>query len=85
MSRFLTLAALAVALALPASHAQSLPEWGSPLEPAPSIEGPTAHAAPPGTPGGGTNPPQVPIDGGLGLLALAGAAYAGRKLHRARS
>ena len=31
----------------------------------------------PGLPG---DPPQVPVDGGLSLLALAGAGYAARKL-----
>ena len=35
--------------------------------------------APPGLPGG---PRQTPIDGGLGLLAVAGGAYALRKLKR---
>lgn len=39
-------------------------------------------------PGGGPPPPppapaQVPIDGGLALLALAGGAYAVKKLRRA--
>ena len=33
--------------------------------------------APPGLPGG---PPQAPIDGGLGLLAAAGGAYAANRL-----
>ena len=45
-----------------------------------------ASAQPP--PGGapGTPPPpiqSVPLDGGLGLLALAGGAYAARRLRRA--
>ena len=35
--------------------------------------------APPGLPGG---PQQTPVDGGLGLLAVAGGAYALRKLRR---
>lgn len=34
--------------------------------------------APPGLPPGG--PPQAPIDGGLGLLAAAGGAYAANRL-----
>ena len=43
----------------------------------------TAKRAPtlPGAPGGGT-PGSVPLDGGLGLLAAAGAAYAARRLRR---
>lgn len=36
-------------------------------------------AQPPGLPGA---PSQAPIDGGLGLLAAGGAAYAWRKLRR---
>ena len=31
---------------------------------------------------GGPDPGAVPVDGGLTLLMAAGAAYAGRKLHR---
>ena len=38
-------------------------------------------AQPPGLP---TNPSQVPIDGGLGLLAAAGGAYAIKKLRDKR-
>jgi len=77
MLRLLPLAVL-LSLAAPAS-AQSLPDWAAP----------TTHATPPPTdPGGspgtpGTPTQSVPIDGGLGLLALAGGAYAARKL-RAR-
>lgn len=36
--------------------------------------------AQPGFPGGPTGPSQAPIDGGLGLLAAAGGAYAWKKL-----
>ena len=39
------------------------------------------HAQPP-PPGGGNPPAQVPIDGGLSLLAIAGGAYAVRKLRQ---
>ena len=35
-------------------------------------------------PGLPTNPSQVPIDGGLGLLAAAGGAYAIKKLRDKR-
>jgi hypothetical protein len=31
------------------------------------------------------NPSQVPVDGGLGWLAAAGAAYAARRLHQRSS
>ena len=34
----------------------------------------------PGFPGGAEGPSQAPIDGGLGLLAAAGGAYAWKKL-----
>ena len=72
---------LASLLVAPAS-AQSLPEWARPSEPVnpygpESADGPFAQAAP--------DPPPVPVapvplDGGLGLLALAGGAYAVRRL-----
>lgn len=39
-----------------------------------------AMAQPPGLPGGSGGPSQAPIDGGLGLLAAAGGAYAWKKL-----
>ncbi len=44
-------------------------------------------ADPPGGDGGGDpigNPAGVPIDGGLGFLAAAGIAYAGKKLNDKR-
>lgn len=37
-----------------------------------------------GIPGFPDDPPQVPIDGGLGLLAAAGGAYALNKLRKKR-
>jgi hypothetical protein len=39
----------------------------------------TVAAQPPGMP---TAPNQAPIDGGLGLLAAAGGAYAWKKLRK---
>jgi hypothetical protein len=36
--------------------------------------------AQPGLPGGASGPAQAPIDGGLGLLAVAGGTYAWKKL-----
>ncbi|MEL6610627.1 MAG: hypothetical protein AAFQ53_00915 [Bacteroidota bacterium] len=75
----LRLTALAVALlfTLPAA-AQSLPDWAAPSTSPPAFEETPAEAVPTLPP----NPPQVPIDGGLGLLALAGAGYAARKLRQ---
>lgn len=61
---------------------QTVPDWAR------SADGTVAQA--PDAFGGGDPPPppppppQVPIDGGLGLLALAGGAYAVRRL-RGRS
>ena len=43
------------------------------------VASPSVAAQPP-PPGGGAPPAQVPIDGGLGLLAVAGGAYAVRRL-----
>ena len=60
--------------------AQTVPDWAAP-------SGGVATEAPSNSGGGGpppppTTPPQVPIDGGLGLLALAGGAYAVRRLRK---
>ncbi len=78
-------AALAVAVLLAGlfvtdATAQSLPDWAAP-------SGGVATEAQ-SNPGGGSPPPppdvppQVPIDGGLTLLALAGGAYAVRRLRK---
>ena len=40
----------------------------------------TSISAQPGLPGGGSAPVEAPIDGGLSLLAVAGGAYAIKKL-----
>ena len=71
--------AAALTLAVPMALAQSLPWWAVPSTPAVS-SGPSAAMAPPVLPGGGAAPAQVPLDGGLSLLALAGGAYAVRRL-----
>lgn len=59
----------------------SLPDWAAPSapvdRPSPSVE--SVAFGPPNPPG---VPAQVPLDGGLGLLALAGGAYAARKLRQ---
>ena len=70
---------LAFCLMASAASAQSVPKWAEP--------GTGVSAAPADNLGGGPPPPpppppQVPIDGGLGLLAVAGGAYAARRLRR---
>ena len=68
---------LALLIAVPAS-AQTLPSWAAPPEAAgPSSALSSAGDDPPAPPG---RPTPVPLDGGAALLALAGAAYAARRL-----
>lgn len=68
------------ALAVPVATAQSLPQWAQPSDPgapvSPDVPVQELTPTPPGTPA------LVPIDGGLGLLALAGGAYAAARLRR---
>lgn len=78
MMRALLLTSALAALASAPSSAQSLPEWAA-SGPAPAAQ---ANVAPPSPPFGGGAPEKVPVDGGLGLLALAGAGYAARRLRR---
>ena len=67
--------------------AQALPDWASaPVRRA--VDDPPGF---PGTPGGPSGPPgfpstpaQVPVDGGLSVLALAGVAYGARRLSKRR-
>ena len=90
MTRLLLAAALAVAL-FTAPSAQGVPDWAAPSAPAP-VQTDDGLASlvpcPPGQTDDGSggcvpNPPtQVPVDGGLGLLALAGAGLAARRLRR---
>ena len=71
-----SLAAAALLLAPAVLSAQSVPDWAAPSElPSPA----EFEAAPPPPP---PPPPPVPVDGGLALLALAGAGYAASKLRR---
>ena len=92
MIRLVLFAAVLAVSAAP--QAQSLPDWAAPSahEAAPpALPDPGLASLVPCPPGqtddgsGGCipNPPtQVPIDGGLGLLALAGAGLAARRLRR---
>jgi hypothetical protein len=78
-----TLSLLLVAPAASAAGPQSLPDWASPsatAAPAPTADMTPGTPSPPQPP---AEPPAVPLDGGLSLLALAGAGYATKKL-RAR-
>ena len=56
--------------------AQQLPDWAAPSASNP-YEPTAASSMDPGEP---AEPAPVPLDGGLGLLALAGAGYAAKKL-----
>lgn len=79
-SRLLS-AALVALLAAPAALAGGpgdVPSWAAPVDP-PAADAPMAM---PPTPT--TSSAQVPVDGGLGLLALAGGLYAARRLRTAR-
>lgn len=59
----------------------SLPEWADTQLPdrSGSADASVSRFSPPDPPG---TPNPVPLDGGLGLLALAGAGYAARKLRK---
>ena len=80
-------AALAVAVLLAGmfvtdASSQSLPDWAAPsgggVATAPQSDARVGNHVPPPP----EVPPQVPIDGGLSLLALAGGAYAVRRLRK---
>ena len=89
----LVLAAALLASLPTAPMAQGLPDWAAPSA-REAVSPPAAGGAaslvpcPPGQTSDGMggcipNPPtQVPVDGGLGLLALAGAGLAARRLRR---
>lgn len=74
------LLALVLVIAAPTAFAQSVPDWAAPSAPtagaptdAATLDAMEASMPPP-------PPPPVPVDGGLALLALAGAGLAARKL-----
>ncbi len=82
MARFLLLAAFLAApiAAFAAGNAQGVPDWASPSVPEAPMEASNIQApTPPVT------PPIVPLDGGLSLLALAGAGYAAKRLRGRRA
>ena len=64
-----------------AAGPQSLPDWASPSAASATPAAPLAEVAPPTPPG---PPPPVPVEGGLVLLAIAGAGYATKKLRARR-
>jgi hypothetical protein len=70
----------------PSGSSSNLPNWAEPSQSRDDFSSSAGAGAkameppPPGPPGGGGPPPQVPVDGGLALLAAAGAGYAVRKL-----
>ena len=77
-----TLSLLLVAPAALAAGPQSLPDWAAPSAASAVPAAPLSEFAPPTPP---PPPPPVPIDGGLTLLALAGAGYATKKLRARRA
>ncbi|HEX8385455.1 MAG TPA: hypothetical protein VF576_04685 [Rubricoccaceae bacterium] len=80
-----SLAALSLLLVAPAALAagpQSLPDWAAPAAPAAPAGTAAMGGGPPDPP---PPPPAVPLDGGLSLLALAGAGYATKKLRARRA
>ena len=91
MSRCFFLALILLFAAAPAAAQEAtdasgdlnLPQWAAP-PPATSsdTQADTDQAAPPTFPGDGGDPAPVPVDGGLSLLALAGAGYAAHRLRR---
>lgn len=86
----LTLTLLVAFLAAPvlaqdaANLVQEVPDWATPSATNPyESNGPAVEAVDgPGLPG---TPTPVPLDGGLALLALAGAGYATKKLRDRRA
>lgn len=78
----LSLIVAAPVLAAETSAPGGVPDWAAPS--GVTAPAPTAHAGPGVPPPPPPPPPPVPLDGGLTLLALAGAGYAGKKLRDRR-
>jgi hypothetical protein len=70
---------LSVALGASSVLAQQGPSWFGPSGPSVSSDQPMDPPPPP------PPPPPVPVDGALALLALAGGAYAVRRLRQVPS
>ncbi|MEM6326560.1 MAG: hypothetical protein AAF791_05525 [Bacteroidota bacterium] len=82
---FRTLCATLFLFGATAVAAQQVPSWAESGSTAETSEAPVAEERMgPGPPPPPPPPPGVPIDGGLGLLALAGAGYAAHRLRRRR-
>lgn len=82
MSRLLILLALFVAAPAFAEASQNLPDWAAPSAEAVAPAPDASFALPPNPP---APPAPVPLDGGLTLLALAGAGYAAKRLKDRRA
>lgn len=74
----LRLVALSALVFSSAALAQNVPDWAA----APEAPAASEDNFGPGPPPPPPPPPNVPLDGGLGLLALAGAGYAARRLSK---
>lgn len=76
----------ALTLSVPPGGAQEVPGWPHYSPPAedPYAAGPYGPGPYPQPTPLPPPPPAVPVDGGLALLALAGAGYAARRLGRAK-
>lgn len=79
--------ALSFILAAPALAVETtpggVPDWAAPSTAA-TAPATSSQLGPGGPPPPPPPPPPVPLDGGLTLLALAGAGYAGKKLRDRR-
>ena len=64
-------------------QAQGLPDWAAPSGSSTPVASDAGFG--PGPPPPPPPPPPVPIDGGLSLLALAGAGYAAHRLRNRRA
>ena len=85
MTRTLPVALAAVLFASAPAAADDtggLPAWAQPSAPAAAPAAPMPPNPGTGDPGG---TPAIPIDGGLSLLAAAGAGYAVNRLRKRRS
>jgi hypothetical protein len=59
-----------------------LPSWAEPVKPGVKEQAPGQSSPSPVTNAPNPPPEPIPVDGGLSLLALAGAGYAARKLRQ---